>query len=67
MTSKTKADCFAYNLSKGKCTALRDCYCDREECRFYKSKTAYEMECMRLYGRVGIYDGKRMAHAGMAY
>lgn len=31
-----KYDCFAYE--KGRCTALRQLCCDRQNCSFYKTK-----------------------------
>lgn len=42
--SKIKKDCFAYRDSKkknvpfGTCNALKELYCRKEECAFYKPK-----------------------------
>ena len=41
-----KKDCFAYNekLVNRSCTALRELYCAKEECKFYKTKEQYQKE-----------------------
>ena len=59
-TLKTMLDCFAYIPGKKTCAALRERYCDRETCPFYKNKADYEAECARLEGK-GAYDDKGMA------
>lgn len=32
-----KKDCYAYDVNNNKCRALRDLYCKKEQCTFYKS------------------------------
>lgn len=38
MTEQTKQDCFAFIPGKSECAALRERYCDREKCPFYKTR-----------------------------
>lgn len=40
-----KEDCFAYaKASKCSCNALRQLYCEKEECGFYKTKEQHEKD-----------------------
>lgn len=39
-TGTTKRDCFAYD--ERKCKALKERYCDRENCKFYKTRKEFE-------------------------
>lgn len=41
MSKSTKTDCFAYD--ERKCKALKERYCDFEECSFYKKKSEAEI------------------------
>lgn len=38
----SKKDCFAYNAGnlKSNCVALKELYCQKEHCKFYKPKVA---------------------------
>ena len=38
-----KTDCFAYTQN-GKCAVLKDLYCARESCKFYKPRDAEKAE-----------------------
>ena len=33
-----KKDCFAFNKNTNKCMALKEVYCKKEECKYYKKK-----------------------------
>ena len=33
-----KTDCFAFDKEKQECKCLKELYCDKENCKFYKSK-----------------------------
>ena len=35
---ETKEKCKFYKKDIKRCTALRECYCDKEECSFFKPK-----------------------------
>lgn len=35
---EVKKDCFAYNDIKNNCNALKELYCVKENCKFYKTK-----------------------------
>lgn len=39
-TSTTRRDCFAYDEKR--CRALNERYCDREDCKFFKTKEEFE-------------------------
>lgn len=39
-----KTDCFGYNKANKKCTVLRDTYCRKEECVFYKTREQYQAD-----------------------
>ena len=56
----TMTNCFAYMPWDCRCAALKERYCDRTLCPFYKNKADYEAECARLEGK-GAYDDKGMA------
>lgn len=38
--AEVKGDCFAYKKTQagGKCTALKELYCKKEQCGFYKKR-----------------------------
>ena len=36
--NKVKTDCFAYDDYVCKCRALKELYCKKEECKFYKPR-----------------------------
>lgn len=38
MEVKVRKDCFAYNEEHKDCNALRELYCRKEECKFYKHR-----------------------------
>lgn len=35
-TFEVKKDCFAYSTENNRCSVLRDTYCKKENCKFYK-------------------------------
>lgn len=37
-----KYDCFAYDSLTGCCTVLRELYCRKENCKFYKTDEEYQ-------------------------
>ena len=39
-----KTDCFGYSEEKNDCKALRELYCKREKCKFYKTKAQHVEE-----------------------
>lgn len=41
---EVKKDCFEFDKTNNCCKALRELYCKRENCVFYKSKEQYEKE-----------------------
>ena len=45
--SIAKKDCFAYGRLNNKCSILTDTYCEKEKCKFYKTKTEYEKGRMK--------------------
>ena len=45
----TKTDCFAFDEKKCDCKALNKLYCQKEKCRFYKTKAQVEKE-RKKYG-----------------
>ena len=56
-----RTDCFAYRKDylMPECTALRDLYCKREYCKFYKSRMEYRKQLeeskermKELYGKI---------------
>ena len=47
---KIKTDCFAYRPERMcPCIALRELYCEKEHCSFYKTKEQYIAE-IKKYG-----------------
>lgn len=38
-----KEDCFAYIKSKNKCAGLKELYCAKEKCNFYRNKEEIKM------------------------
>lgn len=46
MENEAKISCFAYRNREGHeaCTALRELYCKKEECRFYKPVHKVDMK-----------------------
>lgn len=33
-----KEDCFAYKKDKAECNCLKELYCEKENCKFYKTR-----------------------------
>jgi hypothetical protein len=47
---KIKTDCFAYRPERMcKCLALRELYCEKEHCSFYKTMVQY-MDDIKKFG-----------------
>lgn len=44
--AEVKSDCFAYKETQtgGKCTALKELYCKKEQCGFYKKKETEDVK-----------------------
>lgn len=42
MSTMTKTDCFAYR--ENKCSILKERYCDREKCNFYRKAEAKDLK-----------------------
>lgn len=38
MNYELKTDCFAYSKKNNECRALKELYCEKENCPFYKTK-----------------------------
>ena len=41
---EVKKDCFAYDKNKNKCNSLKDLYCRKSVCEFYKTKAQVKKE-----------------------
>jgi hypothetical protein len=55
-----RTDCFAYRKDylMAECIALRDLYCKREKCKFYKSKIEYKKQLEKAKERMKELYGK---------
>lgn len=53
MIYREKEDCFAYKytkqIKKAQCTALKELYCKKGKCPFYKTQKE-ENKCRKKYG-----------------
>lgn len=49
--AEIKKDCFAYTKrgNTEKCAALKELYCKKEVCKFYKSKEVFRVEMGESY------------------
>ena len=45
--SSAKTDCFAYGRLNHKCSILTETFCEKEECKFYKTKKEFEKGRMK--------------------
>lgn len=46
-----KRYCMMYDVLKDKCKGLDDLYCDKEECRFYKTKQTYLEQLAKIQNK----------------